>query len=1401
MGNSISSSTGQENDGRPRPKYPYTANSDGLEDGHYVCFYSGLTLVEVVNICKSMDGVASITDLSIIIPGFRTSNNKSVTISQKYSIKSISLTDDNDINTYNTDNEYTLEENANSYILIVSNLFEYADSKKIILKRDMEDDYTALIYIGSSYESYNKTYFDAYISTDMKKFASSSNPANEIKNRRVFLELSAIPTIYFHFETLQLQYKSRYNYIPVCKIEKLNDTMNHVETVKNNANVMAIYYLKKNNTFIYDAVIQFIYDEDTVEVSSGDYYIFSVGHQQPNNSSKTVQFKGRTISLIPSTTARNSSDFKLNISTGDLIPNNISIGYQLTKRLFNGGPSDNVTQVFTTSQTVVLNRSDFQLYIGFINPEAEIDIIGTLLNGINIPKQKFILYCKSDVLNSYSLPSGLYKTTNNGLTNIKGLDNGINISNEYYLTLGLKDNASITDYDIVNVPGNSLKLQTLRNNQLVSKQALLSTHAGDMTTQGAYIPDSELILPTGYTNDNKITIICALDTTPTAVWNMARNLVFKYQRKNWILYFSLLENYKLGTFTNYTVLDNDNKMKVLFNNNINGTVALKNSSSFDLVYDQQKILIISQKYIAESERNNYISAFSIYPGKVNSNHENYQQYQYSLVQNLSYIDYGISELRYTFNDMFIGGMANNMTLYASNSRLKPPEINQEAITSTSAMYIDYFPTIKTLEMMQTYISTLETFMSRGSNSKIVKYTCLLRVRKDWTKNSPPNKDYFEIIEGKNSDFCLIFFKGGTDIHYTYDATTSTLQLQNYQSIVFNTDIAKSTKPEENTSIYIEDPLDVVIKPSDQIRYLNAPINTSFLFPETPIMTYEEKDELSLYVTPFTNAMYELIENGSVFQTDISYTRHTYFSTNWSYFVYILNTLVNKESPSKSNALLFFHITTFENINLVMPSLRVSMNDFLKTPSQGPFSNFNVIYDNENKLYTITNIDVLIAQSTEFYTFNYGRMYVKSYKHPGTTLQLGSSDFLLNMLSNNFEYTLNSPLYSTIAFSLRVNSETNAIHYPQIDKTAHNSSGIEITTDNGFWNSIRSFVYIDDIEKFEVQNLVTMMDNLSVNLEGLFVISLVNYDTTSSETWMFDKCIIIRGNNKTSISISYRNNKSYYYVRIDDPKYKGSYMKFGVWNTTTSPKESDILNLDFLLNKYVGIDYDNTTRVYTNERIEIMKNYINFTFPSNTVTSYPKFINFTTDLNKYILFARPINKDRLSLSLKNGVCVLSIELDKNSEGQIEDVPDFSEIINFVVQFRVLTKNTLQRILIYTLTPQPIRRPDKEYKLTIDNLVYNTSDFTFTKNSNVLIYPKCDYDDIYGTYTLTDNVVYLDPSRSHDITKNPEKVYYSGPNSTNDSIKLEIGTSSKYKKLQDINLQHLNMSMSINNLISQ
>lgn len=1435
MGNSISGNggTGTGVVNRPSHNYPLTVNSNDLQDGHYVCFYTNLDSEQINKICKSMDGVSTITDLTIIIGGARTSKK---TVNSKYYLTSVKYKNDNkddttttaestnadtkvkstdkqtnDNNeispTESTTNDFGIIMDSSYYLIISSSLLETATNEQIDLKRSVNSTkYGAIIYIGSKYKNYVETYFDAYITDDFKNIESSKNPINGIKKRKIFDELPSVPSIYFKLSTLQSQYSSRYFFVSVCKLTTLSNGMSHIETIRNNANLMAIYYYSKSDVFLKDALKQFVYDEFTIETSNSDYNIFSVGHQSPNPSTNTVVFRGRTIQLNPSS---KSSDFRLSFPNGDLIPSDISKGFQQGKRLFPAGITDNVTQIFNPSQTIILNRNDFCLYIGFVKTDVEIDLIGTLLNGMNIPKQKFILYVNDDVFGkSYKLPDGLYTTPNNGITNIVYLKSGVNVSDNYYLTLGIDVTSTIDNDDIVNVPGdNKLQLKTLRNNEVLSKQAIFGSHAGDMKTIGAYIPDSELLLPTSYDNDSRLVVVCALNTTPSAIWNMAKNMVKRYDRKNWILYFSLLNDTTINDCNGFTILDNDHNMKILYSTEMLASVKVKQSYSFEVLVGKEKVFMLSQRYINSSTRKNYISVFSLYPGKIPSTEPEYQQYKYSLVKNLSYINYEIQELQSSLKDLFIGGLSNNITLYANMSKFKKPVINQEKLTGEKGMYFDYFPTINSASIMQSYLSVFEDFMSKGSNSKIVRYTCLMRVRKEWIKNSPPNKTYFEVIEGENTDLCLIFMFGGTDLRYTYNSATKTFTLPTFQSIIFDSSIAKDDVP-KSSDVYIANQLEKITPPTDELRHINAPISASFFILRSTITSYEQLDSMAFFFRKYTTDIGSFMQNGSIFQTDISFTRHTLLKQTWFYFVYMINTLLKKTTETNANCIIFLKVTTFDETNIAIPSLKTSLQNCLSTGSieksltkpttpSGVFKNFSVTYDNVNRIYIISNIDVVIGANSAFYTFNYGRMYINSTEVKQTT-ELNDGDLKLDLISNSFYFTQDSNIFSRVSYAIREKSESPPIIYPQVDKASKKSSGVTITSDNSFWSSVRAFVYIDDLSKFEVANLIDMTKYLYVNLNRLFIISLVSYDITSPDSWVLNKCVVIRGNDKTTISMNLQNDNKYYYIKLNDPNVTTDFMKFGIWNSTADIKNSDLENLDFIVNKQKGTTYDGNMQILSNERIGIVDNFINFTFPKDTMGSFPKFNEFTTKLNKYILFVRPIEKNVLSnLILNNGIAVLELNM-----LTANDQFDFSEIINYVVQWRALSKNQLQRVIIFMNRGRSIKRPNKEYKLEIDGLSYNTSEFTFTDNPDVIIFPKCDYNKLDNSWILADNAYYLNPTfKTTTTNNNVNYAIYSGPTKKQNNIDIYIGPQSKYKQLSSNTSNYLNMSINIKNVITK
>ena len=1088
-----------------------------------------------------------------------------------------------------------------------------------------------------------------------------------------------------------------------------------------------------------------------------------------------------------------STDYyiKMNTKEAFIMPKNIQYGYLQGKRMFAGGPVDNVTQVFQDSHSMILSRTDFQLYIGYITPLDEIDIIGTILNSTNIPTQKFIYYCSSDVFGDFTgFPAGIYKTDSNGITNIAKLTEGVNISNDYILTMSFKNASTTSTFDIVNPHGTQLQLKTLRNNQVVTKSAMLGSHAGDMKSSGAFIPDAEFLLPTNFNVDGKVLVISALEVSPSAVWNTARNLVVGKKVTNWVMIVSILPSFSLGSFDGFSVLDYDNKMKVIYYTDSGFTITLPTVSELVIAKDASKILLVSQKYITSDIRSQYLSVATLYPGPVPTTMPEYQQYKYNAVKKISYIDYNTSDLEFVMNETFIGGVQNNINLYANVVKAAAPTVQIDRLSSATGMYVDYFPSVKNANDMNAYLTIFEDIMQRGSNNKILKYTCLMRVRKEWIKTKAPNETYFQVIEDANVDYALIFLFGGTDTRYQYTAANKTFTLDKYQSIIFDTEKAKSAVPSER-DIYLENQLDAVLKPSDAVRYINLPLNMSTYMQSAPITTYGSRDFISFFVVPYNASNGIGTINGNVTQSDISYSRLSYIQDSWFYFIYFISTMRQTTENSQANCIIFFNITDLVQYNIEILSLKASIEKYIKEPKNSQYANFSVMYDSTNKLFTVSNIDVAVGPNADYYSFLYDKMYIKSVFRPSPPPEY-IEYLLLDVPQNKFTFTESKGVYSNVSLSMKTDPTSSAITYSQVERASRRTTGVQVTGDNPFWSSVRAFAFIDDLSKFEVNNLVDMTKYISMNLEGFYIVSLVSYDTTSSDTWKMDRCVIVRGNSTDSVSIKYNDaTKKFYYVSVHDNIYPSNYMKFGVWNSTTPMENSDLADIDFMINKSKGIDYDTKYKVNTNERVQINTGYFNFTLPNDTQNSFPKFLQFTSQLNKYILFARPVDKGLATSEYQNGVCVLEITLTSSASEF-----DFSEVINFVVQWRTLTKNGMRRIIIYT-KQKAIKKPDKEHKLVIDEIVYNTSDFTFMDNNKVIIYPSVEYDSVGGVWDLGNNVFYKD-----DVVLTPpiDSVYYTGPGpSGNLKLGATVGSDSGYSIKPSISMNHLNMQMSVHDIV--
>lgn len=1431
MGNSISSISpaGDNNTNHPDNVYPLTVNVDSIEDGHYFCFYPNLNVEQINNICLSMDGVATITDLTIVIAGARSNKTK---VNTKYSLTSVkfhtapttptppasSATKSNAIEKLgggggvpspvktnqnrssaltgmkNDDkskasvsqgkqqeqkqqkqqqspqnppqqvnanaiesNDFEITLDADYYLVIAySALVELADATKIVLLRSIEENQNAWFLIGSKTD--DDDYYDGLFSADFKSLTKSPNPINPIKMLKVFTELPSIQTIWFHVQTYQQNFSTSFQYVSYLAVTNLEILAAHVKTVRNNANLMGVYGYYNTNKFFDSAIKKLMIDTNThffihpVEPYANKN-IFCVGQQYVVDENKhVVMFSGRKVGLLHNAT---TGDLNLRFTTGNqasIVPKNISFGfYHENYPLFKKGPSDFVTQIFKATQTLQLSRSDFQFYIGYIDPLYEIDIIGTILNANTLPNQKFIYYIKKNVLAQYNLPQNLYKIeAGNGITNIENFAKGVNVSKDFYLTLhstNIENNidastvGSVEKDDIFSKSVTTLSLETLRRDHIANNQSMITSHTIDMKITGAYILDSQLYLPPRYINDLQTVVLVGVDATRTSVWNTAKLLYHHYKYQNWVMYIAMQEGQSLGNCDKFKTVKQNNEMIIVYPTSL--TVSTPNSIEFVVSKGDKQVVLVSQDYIAHEKRQNYINCLSVYPGKVPAGVNEYQQYTYVITHKLSYINYKIVECTVTTKDSFIGGISNSLTAYCDNKKFEMPIIDEVRIIS-SLYYVDYFPTIDTKDLMISYLRSFATLMANGNNIQVVKFTCLLRVRKEWLGgvNLP---EYLQKIDGKNKDFSLLFFMGGTATRYVFKTDTRTFTLDGYPSIVLDTKLATQTSLADNEKIYLEDPLDAIIKPQDDDRFVNVGINPHFDFQRVPTMSYKHRDFVSFSVssnasTPWNN----IAVAGTLRPNDLVYTKMTFLRTDWISFCAVLGKLVATMSAGKTNCLVFLNLPILEDVTIEIPSLKSSIENLLATSEN--FNDFSIIFDQINRIYTLTNIDVVISFSAEYYTFNFNRMYVRSKKNMTTKL-VGKDNTLLDIIKNTFEFDNNSRIYRNEVFSITIDSNLMET-YPQIQKSAQLTENISVQTDNNFWKNIRAFVYIPNISVDEVEALLELTTHLGSKVDDFFITSLVAYDITRAEPWICNRCRVLP--NDITIPMSIIESTNYYHITVRGLIDYTNFMKFGMWKNNATPQESDIMDLDFLINPIIGELYDNSTKVLMNTRTDIVPGYMTFNFPDATHTSFPKFTDFTKRNNKYIVFTRPIEvfytqKDTMNES----VAVLEI-----LNGPLnEKNTDFSEVINFVVQWFEHCGGKLKSIIIYTRN-RTILKPSKAYQIKIGNLNLDTEKFTFTNDKEVLIYPNASYDQAYGRYQLYKNVFYY----PKNYQTSPQNVVY-------------------------------------------
>lgn len=1459
MGNSLSSISGTggvggDNDPK-REKYPLTFNATELDSGHYIAFYNDLKVDDINNILSSMTGVSAIVDLTLIIAGARSTT--STVANTSYIIKSIQYrkstssdkpdaqtdedapkksesdekgdtsssvltaaateTDDKDKTT--KDNDKTTEDNDKSnlfkvtldkdflMIITVNSLLKSVNEKSLTVLRSFDEVYTSQILFKP--DSTITEHYDAVLteSNDSITIKSSDNPANSIKARKIFMELADVSTIYLETVTLQLTYNARYRYSATYKIENLELALQHINTIRSNENIMTIYYYDNSNKFLEYGLKKFVPEIENITVVNNKNTYFAVGQQDQKPEKNLITFSDRTFDLNFSS-QQSTNDFKVTETTNTkaiITPLDISCGYIQTRTLFNKF-QDNVTQVFQKNQTIQLSRYDFQLYIGYINVLEEIDIVGTLLNTTTIDTltQKFILYCNKDIFSDYtSKNSKLFIHDKNMITNIDKLKDDsaeINISQNGYLTLSTSKSSDITQYDIVNSDTTKLQMKTLRNNQIETKQALLSTHSGDMKSTGGYVPDSSIQLPSNYLqqdeNSDKFVVVYAIETTPTAVWNMARNLVSFHSKTNWLLYFSLLEKFanSLGTQENFDIVKLSHNMMMVYPKNNEKTVTVNDDKKIVITINETKVLILDEKYIQRDvrEQADTLSTFSCYPGKVTAAiDDNFSKFIYDSVKKLSYIEYdeSMQTLFVSTNDIFVGGMANTLTLYANLTKIPRPTIDSASFTNTSVKCFDYLPSIKSNTILQQYITVLLEFFNVNSQS----YICVIRILKSIKVDEDA---HFTRVSGANELYDLLIFRSNDTLTHKFDKSTMTFTFDNYPSITFDTEKAKSKEPLSKDVIYLENPLDKTIKASDDDRYINMTVTNAIDFKRDPAITYNNIDNISLVLSDVTNTTRtDITMQGGLFSSNLSNSRYTYMSMDlYDYNNMLTYILESKTNVTQAPGIIILKNRTLESQRYIHNSLVNIVKNLLKNNEQ--MTKYNAFYDNVNKLLVLTNVTIVVDINSLKYTINYDNFYIKSKKNPNVTLDpLYDRDFILDIRDSKFEFLSTSTIFNPQTFTWKYERDVAIrVTGAQLDKVIYNAYGVKITSDNNFWKSIRAFVYIDKLMRDEITNLIKFCSTYTNNLQNFFILSIVDHDQTSSNKGLVGNCCVICGNDSTEITIN--KNQRFYYVKLVDPNYKDSFMKFGMWtDTVNKPGSVDLKDLDFIINKFTGKEYTDDHKISTNERISVVKNFINFEFPEGTGSTFQKFFDFANNKNIYILFARPIPKEIFNSNTivpQNNTTVAVMEITTTGTAI-----HLSEVINYCTQFRILSKNTIS-FIIYT-PKNTITQPDKVYEVEIDSIMYSTKNFKFTENAKVLLYPSVELTKVDGVYNINDTVQFLQPGR--DIPSvNQNKVLFSGP-SEKSGISANIGTSSKYSKLNNIKQQHIDMTINIHDIVTK
>lgn len=1311
--------------------YPLQFNELLPSVANMLFIYESIEETYVEKLVDSLPGLPIVSDFSIILRNIKTtytnekngrwSKNEVIYDQEKYDA---SLA---------TANMVGKTQRVDGIVTILSTVVKDATTSEIKLQQSATDTSAApLLTIQVTKDPNNDVYHNGVIMPDWTNLdkPKPSSCTEKQKGKLFKNDETALTYLRFVYRSFSINaiFPESSKYITVCSNTMWSTYCSHLLSIAGRQSVCAVYKLPGTyNLYTKSALNTFckyyssVYDRKYFFIDNT--LVFGADSSRGGTS---FQFSGKTIQVT--NTENGNAQFTIDSGRIRAIPDSLVTGFIYPVNYMNEA-KDTVTEVFDKVDLVPTDSSVFGLYVGSIitsytsrNVAIEGHLIGCILNLRKNIDKLFIYYIdlteQPATLAHIAKHSFLhYDVANKFLSNFP-LESNQNIFDPKisYYSIGVGE-TQLNDNDLC-IKGAAVR--SLRDIK-PSNNNLFRTFP-KAAKPGYFIPIPRLSLTTEYTAEGQFVLLTAKDVSTTPLYNFIRLSTKLYKWNNWVYLFKTKESISAKGFTVGKLATQD--YCYICPDEV--TEYVKTASDDDNVRLVLNYGTTQRNIFLDPLTPELVTKYGNMSIGINEDSAplpSYAMDDNSGIYTLNTNVYNIIQIR----ENVIGGPINSLAFSFFFAEENGPKIYDTAALTNDTMYTVTIIRDLGQSIAPTYIAFFDQYFLENANS--LNYFLIMSMSTSnmaAVDSTLKGLKFGKFYTDTNTDRVIVYFPGG---QLVYNKQLKTISRSKYGTLCMDSVKATSNNMETQPyKIFCEDFTKTYNSKYTLTESINSGPNGSFMTNRTAPFRYNANNIINFYIpseaqfdTDITLFQDIKIRGGANYYL-ITYIRKS-FNSLYLFFRALKKNNYFDDSKDKSNVgdyIFLIHLTDTDQ-SILFPSFMNTMKSLIP--------NCELRQSQDKQHYIMTSSKPVVEGNV----FTVGKYTI------GVDTKNSAIDICYDVVNSKW---IADPEKSFVKYSSL--AENSVITHPQVgvyDRNYH-------TTVNTIMTNITpllSFVVLENVEIDEIEALDRMFTYMPEIKRVVFIIQnkkdLVINSTNVSQfrnfVFVYNSSILNWSQSNKAIVYTAANGKressDYVHIRFSSLE-TNAYMKFGIFSDPIPQEiQSNVISLlDFVINKSIGETYYGGIKIQINDRSTISNNA--YKFSNLLFETTPVFAKFCNEVNKYLLFLRPVPPANLTLETHNDkfkiIAFCTIISSNNAPVNVFD------IVTVMEQIKTINSPRLMGFFIYTKVP--ITYPPKEQTFTISNIVYNSSSLEKIEE-NVYTYGTAEFVQPYY-YKYEDSLIF-------------------------------------------------------------